>query len=129
MIRRPPRSTRTDTPIPDTALFRSPLPVAAHQAAQAAADRQPQPGAAVPTRGRAVGLGEILEQLADLLRRHPDPGVGDGEAHTLPVVPVFAVRRQAYLPVFRDLAAVAQEVELHLATPARLGVDHADTVR
>ena len=44
-----------------------------------AADRQPEPGPAVLAPGGGLGLGERLEQPAELLLGHPDPGVGDGE--------------------------------------------------
>src|SRR3546814_15099783 len=71
MLRRPPRSTRTDTPVPDTTLCRSPAaraPVARVLAGLAGRRRgggdllaatrrwQPRPGASRPTRlGRLCG--------------------------------------------------------------------------
>ena len=42
-------------------------------------DRQPEPGAAEPAGGRAVGLREGLEQRGDALGRDADAGVGDLE--------------------------------------------------
>src|SRR5262249_2347370 len=50
--------------------------VAAHHARELARDGKAEPGAAVAPRGGAVGLGEFLEQLALLLRRHADAGIG-----------------------------------------------------
>ena len=47
--------------------------------AEVLADGQAQPGAAVLAGGRGVGLGEGLEQLAELLRGHADAGVGHAE--------------------------------------------------
>ena len=55
--------------------------VAAHHAAQPAADRQAEPGAAVLARRLGLRLHERLEQAADLLRRHADAGVGHFERH------------------------------------------------
>jgi hypothetical protein len=51
--------------------------IAAEQQAELPADRQTEAGAAVAPRGRTVGLGEPLEQLADELRRDADAGVAD----------------------------------------------------
>src|SRR6476620_3072532 len=51
--------------------------VAAHQPAEVAADREAQPGPAVPGSGAGLGLGERLAQPAQLLLRHPAPGVRD----------------------------------------------------
>ena len=40
----------------------------------------PRPGAAVFARRGGGSLGKLLEQLAHLLRRHADAGVGDRDA-------------------------------------------------
>ena len=53
--------------------------VAAHHLAEVAADHQAEAGPAVLPAGRAVSLGERLEQAAELLLGHADAGVGDGE--------------------------------------------------
>jgi DNA end-binding protein Ku len=42
--------------------------------AKAPADSEAKPRAAVFARGGRGGLGELLEQLAHLIRRHPDAG-------------------------------------------------------
>ena len=65
---------------------------AAHQLDQLRADRQAQPGAAVGARGRAVGLGEGLEDDALLFRRDADAGVADGEMQQDVVVAVWLPR-------------------------------------
>ena len=62
--------------------------LAAQRVDDLARDRQPEPGAAVPARGRGVGLGERLEEVVDLRGVDPDPGVGD--AHAEPGAPAFA---------------------------------------
>ena len=58
--------------------------LAAHQLDQPAADRQAQAGAAVLARRGHVGLGERLEQLRRLLRRHADAGVAHRELELAP---------------------------------------------
>src|SRR3546814_3595312 len=53
MIRRPPRSTRTDTLFPYTALFRSRTPVAPHRRADPVLRRRRSGAKGVDPRGRA----------------------------------------------------------------------------
>ena len=48
-------------------------------------DRQPKPGPAIAPRRGAVGLDEALEQVRQLLGRHADPAIDDGELD--PVLP------------------------------------------
>src|SRR5437899_2334435 len=50
--------------------------VAAHHLAEAFTDREPQAGATVLARRGGRSLGEFLEQLTHLLRRHADASVG-----------------------------------------------------
>src|SRR3546814_4490263 len=79
MIRRPPRSTRTDTLFPYTTLFRSPLGRAA--APRAAARRLRETGASyrpaavdiVDLAGRIGRPREIDDEIGDLLRRADPP--------------------------------------------------------
>ena len=52
---------------------------AAHQLGEPPADREAEPGAAVPAGRRGVGLAERLEQPVDAVRRDADAGVADGE--------------------------------------------------
>src|SRR5207249_2465877 len=54
--------------------------LATHHARQAAADRQPEPRAAIATAGRGVGLREGLEQPLLLFGRDADAGVAYLEA-------------------------------------------------
>ena len=51
----------------------------AHHPHEPAADRQPEPGPPVLARRRGVGLGERLEDRAQLLLGDPDPRVLDGK--------------------------------------------------
>src|SRR4051812_15805667 len=51
------------------------LELAAHQLHEVPADRQPEPGAAIATADRSVGLRERLEQALLLFGAHADPGV------------------------------------------------------
>src|SRR3546814_18149033 len=69
MIRRPPRSTRTDTLFPYTTLFRSDL----------AAQRQAEADALGGAHERIAAALEGLEGRLDLLRRHDDAVVADGD--------------------------------------------------
>src|SRR3546814_14483293 len=68
MIRRPPRSTRTDTLFPYTTLFRSPPPV---QIDQGLHERQAEPGARIfrLVRVGGVDLAEGLEDRRQILVR------------------------------------------------------------
>ena len=52
--------------------------VAAHHAGELAGDSKTKAGAAEALRGRGIGLGELLEQLCLLLRRHADASIGNG---------------------------------------------------
>src|SRR3546814_1233690 len=57
MIRRPPRSTRTDTRFPDTTLFRS---IELHRRG----DLFIQDGRRIPGRGDALALGGVVDAVA-----------------------------------------------------------------
>src|SRR3546814_4956502 len=87
MIRRPPRSTRTDTLFPYTTLFRSKRYVKAHgrQRQQSHSDRQSRQGSGgpdVPERrqGRAVPARHLRDLEGPELRRAP--GEDRSEEHT-----------------------------------------------
>ena len=60
---------------------------------------RPRPGPAVLPRGRGIGLGEGLEQPADLLGRHADAAVLDAEDDPVDVRPRLAGDVQADGPV------------------------------
>src|SRR3546814_11370713 len=76
MIRRPPRSTRTDTLFPYTTLFRSRPAIhhAAHAAAHAASHHPAHHAAA---EGDIVALGGADIRLSQGVARQPDRRVGD----------------------------------------------------
>src|SRR3546814_4175393 len=95
MIRRPPRSTRTDTPFPYTTLFRSvpatgreTAPPAADDCAESAGRRQAKAAAprssAGATSRRTASIGrEPVAQDVDLLGRHQARSMaGRSEEHT-----------------------------------------------
>jgi hypothetical protein len=54
---------------------------AAQELAQASADHEPEPGAAVSPRGGGIRLAERLEQAIELTRRDADARVPDSEVH------------------------------------------------
>ena len=97
--------------------------VPAHQPREAPADGEAEPGAAVAARGRAVGLGEGLEEPRLLLGRDADAGVADGEAQGQLAVRLRRPRRldpHEHLAAARELERVADEVRHHLAKPQRV---------
>src|SRR3546814_21152547 len=80
MIRRPPRSTRTDTLFPYTTLFRSPL---GHDAVRVQRlERQRPPAARQAVLCRKDGLGRFLDQRVPLaaIGALPLPAIGGGAA-------------------------------------------------
>jgi hypothetical protein len=64
-------------------------------------------------------LGEFLEQLSLLLRRHADAGVGDGELDEATAVAHLACRKLD-LARFGEFARIAKEVEQDLPQPHRV---------
>src|SRR3546814_9374214 len=99
MIRRPPRSTRTDTLFPYTTLFRSPVGLAGqrHEAAHRLHDivvtRAVRISAALPDAGdrpadpprelgaQPRGIEPIFDEPADLVILDHDIGIGEQRAH------------------------------------------------
>src|SRR5438045_9694606 len=63
--------------------------VAAHHARELAGNGEAQARTAEPLRGRGLRLAELLEQFAELLRRHADPGISDGELDEVVLVEVL----------------------------------------
>ncbi len=104
---------------------------AVHQLGQAAADRQPEPRAAVPARDGDVDLAERPEQPAHGFGRDADAGVADvdrdlpapGRAASPPLDRV-AAEAELHLARGRELQRVREEVEDDLADPARVA-EHA----
>ncbi|MFO0747453.1 MAG: hypothetical protein U1F43_17580 [Myxococcota bacterium] len=92
--------------------------LAAHELDQLAADGEPEAGAAVAPRVRAVDLREGAEEAAQVLGGDADAGVGDRHAH--------ATRARCARQLDRDRAArrelhgVADEVQQHLAQAPRV---------
>src|SRR5262249_5413426 len=84
--------------------------VAAHHARKLACDRKAETGAAIAPRGRAVGLGEFLEQLGLLLACHADTGVSNRELDPVAAVGDFP-HPQLHLALASELAGNAQEIE------------------
>ena len=96
---------------------------AAHHLHQLTGDRQAQPGAAVLARGGAVGLGEGIEQLVDLLLGDADAGVDDRELQAAAIVPVFQRHHlQDDMAVVGELDGVADQVHQDLAQAAGIAV-------
>ncbi len=87
----------------------------AHHLHQALADRQPQPGAAELAGGRAVGLGEMLENLSLRLRRDADAGILHAQLDLQPLR-----SRRTYPGTHHDFAAggeldgVVEQIDEHL---------------
>src|SRR3546814_5193999 len=86
MIRRPPRSTRTDTLFPDTTLFRSAVPVAVagHMFAPFAHDGLGFEPAFLAQAGRVQqGFGPVAQRPAQPAgQRHGEAALGRSEEHT-----------------------------------------------
>ena len=100
--------------------------LAAHQLGQLAADRQAEAGAAVLTRRRGVGLGELLEQGEDLVLRDADAGVGDRQPEAARIGRLEA-RRDAAL--VGELDRVGDQVGEDLAQPVGVAAPHARGLR
>ena len=81
--------------------------IATHHARELAGDGKPEPRAAEVLRGRGFGLGEFLEQLRLLLRRHANAGIGDGELDEAAAI-VHLACRKLDLACFGELAGIAQ---------------------
>src|SRR3546814_6343451 len=79
MIRRPPRSTRTDTLFPYTTLFRSAIPRAARHAWRT---RRHHPGAGLELRPAAVLPGMRVRRLQSCGLGHAATGARRSEEHT-----------------------------------------------
>src|SRR3546814_1338433 len=104
MIRRPPRSTRTDTLFPYTTLFRSP----AIGLDDRPADREAQ--------AHAIGLraDEGREQLVGDLRRYPGAGVGHDDLHKTGRAGTARHRQPAHRTIGHRVDGVADKVDKDL---------------
>src|ERR1700730_10151033 len=81
--------------------------VPAHYARKLARDGKPETGAAEALRGRGIGLGEFLKQLAQLLRGHADAAIGHGKLDPAASVDELS-RPQLDLTLLGELAGIAQ---------------------
>jgi len=109
--RQPDREGRAAT---DLAFHRD---VAAHHLTEAFADREAEAGTAVFPRRRRISLGELLKQLAHLLRRHADAGIGDSDGDPIAAVFPRLARVNGNGAALRKLVGVAHEVEQRLPQP------------
>ena len=83
-------------------------------------DGEAKPGAAVPPRRRAVGLGEGVEDLLLLLGRDADAGVDDAEVQrAMRGSPACSTSTSKHhFALARELDGVAEDVQQHLAEAA-----------
>ena len=72
------------------------------------------------------GLGKLLEQLAHLLGRHADAGVGDRERDPVAAVLLSLVSGDGDGALFGELVGVAHEVEQRLPQPHLVGMHRPD---
>src|SRR3546814_3550653 len=100
MIRRPPRSTRTDTLFPYTTLFRS--------------------------AGRAVCLPERFENHLLLVRRNTDARIPDGESQT---IFRGTADVQHDFTIVREFHCVGEEILQYLFQPQRVCFDAVRRIR
>src|SRR5260221_2344390 len=100
--------------------------VSTHHPTKAAADGEPQPGAAVLAGRRCVSLNKVLEQPRYLLRCHADSSIGYTKHG-----PVSAVFRRATAgdpdrAVVSELGGIAGEIDERLTQPLRIGMSTAE---
>src|SRR3546814_12058279 len=113
MIRRPPRSTRTDTLFPYTTLFRS----------------RSQPSAAEATPATGLDLLERIEDPLPVRLRDADAGIAHREVQVRDVIRVLPLLRQGNLesdaPAFGALDRVGPQVDQDLAQEVAVSVAQA----
>ena len=103
---------------------------ASHQRHQPRRDGQSQARAAVPARGRAVGLGEGLEDHGLLLGRNADARVLDAEVQADLVADPFLLHdANDDLAVLGELDGVADQVDEDLGQPAGIADQRLGHVR
>ena len=100
--------------------------IATHHAAEAARQGQAQTCPAELAASSFVGLLERFEQLAQLIGRHADAGVGDAE-DDLAGRPVLR-GGQGDFAVLGELGRVGQKVHQALADLGEIGVERTDVV-
>ena len=82
--------------------------VAAHHLTEAAADREAKASATVFARRSRGSLRKLLEQLAHLLRRHADAGVGNRERDPVAVVLLALVSGDSNGALLGELVGIAR---------------------
>ena len=114
-------------PLPDLALDPDP---ALHQLDELGRDRQPEPGALVPSRDVLVAAIERREDPALLVGRNPGAGVRDGEPQQrAPLRARLAVHAHRDLAPLGELERVADEVDHHLPEPVRVADEAVGDLR
>ena len=108
----------------DPSPARSPPDRAAHQLDEALGDREPESGAAVPSRRRCVDLAERREQPVHPVRRDPDPRVAHRQFEPIGVRPLARPStRTTTSPLLGELDGVREQVEEHLSQAGRVADD------
>src|SRR5574343_64149 len=87
----------------------------AHRGDQALRNGQPQPGAAVLSRRRSIGLRKLLEETPELLWRNTDSRIldakGDGRGGA---IAGGLADHQPDMPLFGELDGIAQQIDQDL---------------
>src|ERR1700730_19186863 len=99
--------------------------VAAHHLTKAPADREPEARTTVLARGGGGGLGKLLEQLAHLLLRHADAGVGNRDDETVAAIVLSLPRVDGDGAMAGELGGIAHEVQQRLPQPHLIGLHYS----
>ena len=99
--------------------------VAAHHLAEAFTDRESKARATVFARRGGGSLGKLLEQLAHLLRRHADAGVGHRERDPGAAVLLSLPSGDGDGVLLGELVGVARQIKQGLPETSLVGVDRA----
>ena len=113
---------REDRPLAEFALH---LHVPSQQRGQLARQRQAQPGAPQALLNGRIHLGEVVEDVGQVLRGDTDAGVGHGQAH---LVRAVRAHGHAHLALERELQGVGDEVAQDLRELAVIGVQPRDAL-
>ena len=93
----------------------------AHELAEPLGDGQPQTGATMLARRRAVNLHEGFKHPRQLVAAHADSGIAHGKLDPILFVSRNALRSQGDGATLCELAGVREKVEEHLAHPREIG--------